>query len=155
MNKDATREHLEQALAASHLDFETFFMARMLGLEFAYTDDTCIVSFEVKEFMYNPQGGLHGGIIATVLDVSMGHLLKHKVTMGTTLEMKVQYSKAVRAGKLTATGRFLHQGRSICYLCAEMRDAEGDLVAHATATWKLRRDRHPAHGAPHAAGSGG
>jgi uncharacterized protein (TIGR00369 family) len=66
----------------------------------------------------------------------MGHLLRHSSGPGTTLEMKVQYMKAARAGRLTATGRFLRQGRSISYLRSELTDQDGDLIAFATSTWK-------------------
>ena len=105
-------------------------------MEFEYADDACKVSFELKDFMLNPQGGLHGGVIAFVLDISMGHLLWKKGGAGTTLEIKVQYAKAARSGRLTATGRFLRQGRSISYLRSELTDESGDLVAFATSTWK-------------------
>ena len=37
--------------------------------------------------MFNPQGALHGGVIATVMDISMGHLLNHVDGPGSTVEM--------------------------------------------------------------------
>lgn len=131
----AAREALEQALATHDQDFGKFFLARLFGCDFEYTDDACKVSFELKDFMLNPQGGLHGGVIAFVLDISMGHLLWKKSGAGTTLEMKVQYAKAAKAGRLTATGRFLRQGRSISFLRSELTDESGELIAFATSTW--------------------
>ncbi|MNC87401.1 hypothetical protein D3C83_31240 [compost metagenome] len=65
----------------------------------------------------------------------MGHLLWKKSGAGTTLEMKVQYAKAAKAGRLTATGRFLRQGRSISFLRSELTDESGELIAFATSTW--------------------
>jgi acyl-coenzyme A thioesterase PaaI-like protein len=41
---------------------------------------------------------LHGGVLATALDISMGHLLNHAVGAGSTLEMKVQYFSPARFG---------------------------------------------------------
>jgi len=136
IDEKAARQAFEQALKTHEQDFGKFFLARFFGCEFEYTDDACKVSFELKDFMLNPQGGLHGGVVAFVLDISMGHLLWKKAGAGTTLEMKVQYAKAARAGRLTATGRFLRQGRSISYLRSELTDESGDLVAFATSTWK-------------------
>ena len=136
ITEKTAREAFEGALKTHDQDFGTFFLARLFGCEFDYPDDACRVSFELKDFMLNPQGGLHGGVIAFVLDISMGHLLWKKGGAGTTLEMKVQYAKAARSGRLTATGRFLRQGRSISYLRAELTDESGDLVAFATSTWK-------------------
>lgn len=136
VDEKTAREALEGALATHDQDFGKFFLVRFLGCEFDYPDDACRVSFEVKDFMLNPQGGLHGGAIAFVLDVSMGHLLQRTSGAGTTLEMKVQYAKAVKAGaRLAATGRFLRRGRTISYLRSELTDETGELVAFATSTW--------------------
>jgi len=55
------------------------------------------------------------------------------------LEMKTQYLAAVRAGRLTCTGRFLRQGKGISSLASELVDSEGELVAYATATWRSQR----------------
>ena len=135
ISEKTAREAFEQALETHEQDFGKFFLARFFGCEFEYTDDACRVSFEMTDFMTNPQGGLHGGVIAFVLDISMGHLLWKKAGAGTTLEMKVQYAKAARAGRLTATARFLRQGRSISYLRSELTDESGELIAFATSTW--------------------
>jgi uncharacterized protein (TIGR00369 family) len=139
LDESVARQAFEAALKSYEQDFGKFFLARLFGCEFEYTDDACKVSFELKDFMLNPQGGLHGGVTAFVLDISMGHLLWHKSGPGTTLEMKVQYAKAARAGHMTATARFIRHGRGISYLRAELVDDTGDLVAFATSTWKSLR----------------
>src|SRR5438067_2512149 len=72
-------------------EFGSFFFSRLLGIEVSYGNESCIVTFEALETMFNPQGTLHGGILATAIDISMGHLLHHVAGAGTTLEMKVQY----------------------------------------------------------------
>jgi uncharacterized protein (TIGR00369 family) len=56
-----------------------FFLARFLGLDISYGDEVCVIEIEVKEFMFNPQGSLHGGVIAFALDVAMGHLIKRAI----------------------------------------------------------------------------
>jgi uncharacterized protein (TIGR00369 family) len=82
---------------------------------------------------------LHGGIIATVLDISMGHLLHRTAGAGMTLEMKTQYIRAATGGIVTAEGRFIRQGRSINFLESRMHDETGELLAMATSTWRLLR----------------
>jgi uncharacterized protein (TIGR00369 family) len=136
LDEAATRRAFEDALATYEQDFGKFFLVRLFGCEFEYTEDACRVSFELKDFMRNPQGGLHGGVTAFVLDICMGHLLWKKSGPGTTLEMKVQYARAARSGRLTATSRFIRHGRGISYLRAELVDDQGELVAFATSTWK-------------------
>jgi uncharacterized protein (TIGR00369 family) len=136
LDEAVARQAFEAALKNYEQDFGKFFLARLFGCEFRYTDDACEVSFELKDFMLNPQGGLHGGVTAFVLDISMGHLLWHASGPGTTVEMKVQYAKAARAGHLTATARFIRRGRGISFLRSELMDDKGELVAFATSTWK-------------------
>ncbi len=144
IDETAARAAFEQAIASYEQDFGKFFLARLFGLELSYTGETCRIDFDLKDFMFNPQGGLHGGISAFVLDISMGHLLHRSSGAGTTLEMKVQYLKAARAGRLTCTARFIRQGRSISFLRSELVDEQGELIAYATSTWKSLKSQAPA-----------
>ena len=134
VNEAVAREAFEQALATHRQDFGEFFLVKLYGMEFEYTDEECRITFEVKDFMHNPQGGLHGGVIAFVLDISMGHLLYRRSGPGATLEMKIQYLAVARSGRLTCTGRFLRHGKSISALRSVLVDANGELVAYATST---------------------
>jgi len=120
--------------------FGDFFLSRLLGLEISYPEGACEVAFEVADFMFNPQGSLHGGILATALDISMGHLVNSLGTPGTTLEMKVQYLAAMRHGRVVCRGEALRQGGT-WFLRAEARDQDGTLIAFATSTWKLLKKR--------------
>jgi uncharacterized protein (TIGR00369 family) len=135
MDEHAAASAFQLALATQKPQFEEFFLARFLGLTFEYVNEKCVVTCELKDFMFNPQGSLHGGIIATVLDISMGHLLNHQQGPGTTLEMKTQYVKAARQGKVRCCGECIRRGRSISFLKSTMTDEEGATIAFATATW--------------------
>ena len=138
MDEDAARAAFEEALRTHRPDFGTFFLARLFGLDISYTDETCIVEVPVLDFMFNPQGSLHGGVIAFALDVSTGHLIKRTVGRpGITLEMKTQYLRPALSGRVRCEGRFLRRGRSINYLESRMTDADGKLLAIATSTWQL------------------
>jgi uncharacterized protein (TIGR00369 family) len=139
IDEAVAREAFEQAIATHNQDFGEFFLIRLYGMDVEYTDEECRISFEVKDFMHNPQGGLHGGVIAFVLDISMGHLLYRRSGPGATLEMKVQYLTVARSGRLTCTARFLRHGKSISALRAELVDANGEMVAYGTSTWKSLR----------------
>jgi acyl-coenzyme A thioesterase PaaI-like protein len=75
--------------------------------------------------------------MATALDISMGHLLKHRFGAGSTLEMKLQYFAPVRTGIVRCRASFLKKGRKIFFLQSFASDAGGETVAHATSTWKL------------------
>lgn len=142
MDEIAARRAFDHAIETYEQDFGKFFLTRLYGLGFEYTDDECRITFELKDFMFNPQGGLHGGVIAFVMDISMGHLLNRRNGPGATLELKVQYLKVARSGRLTCIGRFLRHGRSVSHLRSELLDENNDMVAFATSTWKsLRSDK--------------
>jgi acyl-CoA thioesterase len=138
VDEDAARRAFEDARRTRRPDFGTFFLARFFGLDISYTDDACIVQVPVRDFMFNPQGSLHGGVIAFALDVSMGHLVKHTHgRAGITLEMKTQYLRPALSGRVRCEGRFLRPGRSINYLESRMTAEDGKLLALATSTWHL------------------
>jgi uncharacterized protein (TIGR00369 family) len=128
---------LARALAEDRQEFGSFFLSRLLGFSVSYGDDSCLVTFEAEPPLFNPQGTLHGGVLATAMDISMGHLLHRSAGAGATLEMKVQYLGPVTGGRVACEGTFLRRGRKVSFLQSHARRADGGLVAHATATWTL------------------
>ncbi len=142
MDEHAAASAFKLAMETQKPVFEEFFLARLLDLKFDYADERCTITFGLKDFMFNPQGSLHGGVIAMVLDIAMGHLLNHLQGPGTTLEMKTQYVKAARQGTIRCCGEFIRRGRNISFLKATMTDEDGATVAFATATWaQLKKPR--------------
>lgn len=137
INRAAARRTFECALESHAQVMGQFFLARLLGLELEYDDHHCTIGFDVADFMLNPQGTLHGGVIALVMDVSMGHLLAKLQGPGATLEMKTQYLSAVTHGRARVVGSILRRGRNIWFLESRFFTSEGDLAAFSTSTWKL------------------
>lgn len=136
IDEDVARAAFEQALSQHEQAFEKFFLAKLLGFAITYPEDACRVEFVARDFMFNPQGSMHGGIVALAMDVSMGHLLNRLGGPGATLEMKVQYMRAIRAGRVAATGRVLRRGKEIAFLESRLVDETGQLAAMATSTWR-------------------
>ena len=85
--------------------------------------------------MFNPQGTLHGGIIATAMDVSMGHLLYNTTGAGATLEMNIKYLLPIKEGNVLCEGSFLKPGKTISFLQSHLYRDDGKLAAYASATW--------------------
>lgn len=138
MDETAARAAFEEALRSHKPAFGSFFLARLFGLAISYTDETCVIEVDVKDFMFNPQGFLHGGVIAFLLDVSMGHLIHHLTgSPGLTLEMKTQYLRPISTGRVRCEGRFLKRGRRISFMETRIEGPDGRLAAIATATWQM------------------
>lgn len=137
MDDREVKSLIEAAVGDGRHEFGSFFLSRLFGMEVTYGSDDCTVAFEVKLHAYNPQGSLHGGVLATALDISMGHLLKHQFGAGATLEMKVQYLASIKTGTVTCRAIFLKKGRKTFFLQSLATNADGEPIAHATSTWKL------------------
>ena len=84
--------------------------------------------------VYNPIGMVHGGLVCTLLDSVVGCAVHTTLPVGmgyTSLELKVSYLRAVRAGdQLTATGRVTKPGRRAAFAEGEVRDDPGPPGGH-------------------------
>lgn len=136
MDDALARERFEHALEHQRPEFGAFFLARFFGLEVSYGDRTCRVDVPVADYMYNPQGSLHGGVIAIAMDVSMGHLNHRFLRTGVTLEMKTQFLRPV-TGPCWCEARFTKTGRRIVFSESKLVDERANLCAVASATWML------------------
>jgi len=94
---------------------------------------------EPTEDHLNPLRTVHGGYAATLLDSCMGCAIHSTLPAGktyTTLELKVNYIRAMRPGdgKVQAIGEVIHVGRSTATAEGRLIDANGRLLAHGTTT---------------------
>jgi uncharacterized protein (TIGR00369 family) len=137
VDRASAQSMIERALSDPRQQFGSFFLSRLLGFRVSYEGERCIVAFDATPALFNPQGTLHGGILTTAMDVSMGHLLHHVDGAGATLAMTVQFLAPVKSGAVRCEASFLRRGRSISSLKSEAFQGDGAMVAHATATWRL------------------
>jgi uncharacterized protein (TIGR00369 family) len=115
-------------------------IAKTLGFDLTAADKGT-ASFEVvpKLEHYNPIGVVHGGLAMTVLDSALGCAVMTTLAKGeayTTLEIKVNLTRALTkdTGLVRANARLIHRGRTTATAEADLRDAKGNLYAHATTT---------------------
>ena len=126
---------LKNANSSDEQIFGSFYLSRLFGFSINYNDQKCIVTFKANEAMFNPQRSLHGGVIATAMDVSMGHLLHYNIGTGATLEMNVKYLLPIKEETVVCEGSFLKQGKTIGFLQSHLYREDGKLAAYASATW--------------------
>jgi uncharacterized protein (TIGR00369 family) len=99
------------------------------------------LSIPLNENALNAVGALHGGVIATVLDVAAylavaPHLAPEEEAI--TIALAASYLAAPPpGGKLRAGGSLLRRTRRLAFLSAELR-SEGTLLAVANVTKSIR-----------------
>ena len=118
-------------------EFGEFFLSRFLGLGVAYDDErqTCTVELPYSSFLTNPQGSMHGGVIATAMDISMGHFCHRYLSTSVTVDLHVRFLSPLTSSA-TCEARLLHAGARSQHLESRAIDDEGEVVALATAAWR-------------------
>ena len=116
-------------------------VADLLGLEIVdVAKGEVTFAMTPAEKHYNPIGGVHGGVVATLLDTAMGcalHTLLPRGAWYTTLDINVRYHRGITlgTGPVRAVGTVVHNGRRTA--TAEARVVEptsGRLLATSTST---------------------
>jgi uncharacterized protein (TIGR00369 family) len=121
--------------------------AVLLGWELVEVDPeagTIEVAFAAGGQFLNPAGDVQGGLLAAMLDDTLGPALVATLGEGEwapTIDLHVQFLRAARPGRLRGSGRVVRRGRDIAFLAGELRDCEDRIVATATASALIRRRR--------------
>ena len=114
----------------------------LVGTELSSTEEgRAVVSLQAEERHLNPNGTVRGGVVYTLVDVSMAEALK---TMAegderpVTIEIKINYLEPGKPGTLTSTAQVRKGGKRLVIVEAEVaQEDEGDseIVALATGTY--------------------
>jgi uncharacterized protein (TIGR00369 family) len=103
------------------------------------------VAIDLREELTNAWAVAHGGVTMTLLDIAMAHAARspnqpgHPTSSGVvTIEMKTSFMRP-GLGRLVAHGQLLQRTASLAFSEGSVCDAEGQLVAHATGTFKYRK----------------
>ena len=100
-------------------------------------DRHAVMSVRVDARHANYFGGVHGGLIATLVD-TVSFFPRPLLPSGraiTTTNLQVSYVRGPRIGEtLTARAELLHLGRRTASVLARVEDAGGRLVAHGSVT---------------------
>jgi len=101
------------------------------------------MAVDLRDELTNSWGVAHGGVTMTLLDVVMAHAARAPGEDGVaeesgvvTVEMKTTFIRPA-LGRLVGSGRRLHRTASMAFCEASLVDADGQLVAHATGTFKF------------------
>ncbi len=105
------------------------------------TEDKVLISLVIHEDLLSPVGVAHGGVIATLIDFSMGAAIFSRLNPGelcSTIEFKVNYLSPVQLGeKICCESKLKFKGRSHAVTeCHVYREAGKD-VAFAMGTYNI------------------
>ncbi|HSF04928.1 MAG TPA: PaaI family thioesterase [Methylomirabilota bacterium] len=113
-------------------------IARFIGFTITEAEPgRALVEFEAGPQHANPMGTLHGGVLCDIADAAMGMAYAATLDEGesfTTLELKINFLKPVRTGKLRAIGRVVKTGRTVGLVECDVVDDKDSLVARASST---------------------
>ncbi|NGQ96822.1 PaaI family thioesterase [Brevibacillus sp. SYP-B805] len=139
------REILSLAVQAirQRRERKSAFISGFLGLKGRFLDErTYQFIVPVTSFMHNSLGVVHGGILATLIDSTMGSLVNRSLPegeYGVTTELKTNFLRSARGGSLRSEATILHRGRTLIVCQGSVYDEWDKLVAHATATFMVLR----------------
>ncbi len=103
---------------------------------------TIEVGFTARPEFCNPAGDIQGGMLAAMLDDTLGPALVATLGDGEwapTTYLHIQFQAPVRPGSLFGRGRVTRKGRQVAFLAGELRDPGGRVVATGMATATIRQ----------------
>lgn len=117
----------------------------LLGLRSGGAEDGgASVLLDAQERHVNPVGTIHGGVVATLLDVAMAEALSTVIPgrgSPVTVEMKLNFLQPARVGVLVANARVRRRGRRLAVVHGEVvQDGNDELVAEGMGTFAATHD---------------
>lgn len=105
-----------------------------------------VFEMEADERHHNPMGTLHGGVYCDIADAAMGYA--YAATLGdgesfTTVELKINFFRPVRKGRLTAEAEVVKAGGTLGYVECDVKDETGKLLAKAASTCMKLKETRP------------
>ena len=112
----------------------------VMGTELSSTEEgRAVVSLQAEEWHLNASGTVHGGVVATLIDVAMAEALNtmtEEDEQPFTIEVKVNYMEPAQQGTLTATAQVRKGSKRATIVEAEVvHEDSNEVVAIASGTY--------------------
>jgi uncharacterized protein (TIGR00369 family) len=107
------------------------------------------LGWEARAEHRNLQGLVHGGVLATLVDIAMGLAVRSVVGASrrhVTIDLTVHYLRPTRPGRLDAIGTTIRVGSQIAFAEGSVVDAGGRAFVRAMGTYSVTAD--PGAGGP-------
>ncbi|WP_235003714.1 PaaI family thioesterase [Jhaorihella thermophila] len=134
--------------AAAGLDLIGSGAQDMVGydIDLSHHDGGARIILDIAPRHLNRVGSLHGGIVAMLLDAASGFAASRSWSedgdaLLVTVALNTQYIASAHQGRVIATGYVTGGGKTIRYADAELRAADGRLLAKASGVFKRISER--------------
>jgi uncharacterized protein (TIGR00369 family) len=130
MNVEFAREYQKKIPFVSHLKILTESLGK----------GTATLSLPVESHLTNSLGTVHGGVIMSLLDVALCTAARtlHPESIGViTINLSTSFIGGGSGTKLLCDARVMKDGKSMSFVEAEAKNADGSLVAKAVATVRV------------------
>jgi len=95
------------------------------------------VVVDARDEHLNPHGSVHGGLLATMLDVAMGNAVAEAGgERPVTVALSITYLEPGQRGRLSATAQVRKRGKRLIIVEGEVQQ-DGDVLADALATFSV------------------
>ncbi|MBE3589183.1 MAG: PaaI family thioesterase [Thermoanaerobacteraceae bacterium] len=142
-NRIIIEDNLSAELVAEVLQvFNSSRFSRLMGCTLAgLGNGSCRITCPVSGNLLNSFNGVHGGVIATLADVSMGMAVATLGYRAVTVEMSVNYLALAGEGEmLIAEGRVIHQSKKLLLAECSISNAAGRLITRGRGLYLGQRD---------------
>jgi uncharacterized protein (TIGR00369 family) len=98
------------------------------------------IAFDGKPEFRNPAGFIQGGVLASMLDDTMGPAVlvaSDGAYFTTTIDMTVSFLAPAKVGPIIGEGAVVQLGKTIAFVEGRLLDADGKVLAKATASARL------------------
>jgi acyl-CoA thioesterase len=121
----------------------SFYRLLNMRIEEVREDFACLsIKIEKKHIQF--QGAVHGGVIASLADSAAAWAIYgsgNLKVIPVTVEMKINFLKSIKSGKLIAEARNIHEGSRIFVSDVEVKSDKGDLIAKSLVTYYLLKHK--------------
>lgn len=115
------------------------FGSRLLGIVMEECSETrCTVSLTLSEKHMNAMDITHGGVVFTLMDVSVGTISAYRGTISVTLNSSVSFTAPSSTGKIYAKAELLNATYRTSLYRSTVYDENGKILASGQFTMYLK-----------------
>ena len=119
--------------------FEKSNFDQLVGIEFVdIGEGWATLKLKMQDKLKQPQGILHGGATATLIDTAMAFAVISKLAedeKAATVNLTVHYLRSVIKGEIVCTARIVKAGKRLLTVSAEVVNDEEKMTATAISTY--------------------